>query len=76
VQAMKKMEDSSQIVQCRKQDATIVEKQLSAAQAKFKKLYGVDAPQLTLDREHFLAPGGETQEQEDDPDYPTWCESP
>lgn len=70
---MYKMEDASQIVQCRKQDLTIVEKQLSAAQAAFKEQYGKEAPQLTLDRKHFLAPGGETQEQEDDPDYPTWC---
>lgn len=70
-QAMKKMADPSMIVQCRKEDLTVVEKQLSAAQARFKQTYGTDAPQLTLDRQHFLPPGAKSKEEEDDPDYQT-----
>lgn len=72
VQAMAKLQEPSQVVQCREEDVKVVEGAMPKAQALFKTKFGKEAPQLTLDRTHFLAKGAATAEQEDDPDHPTW----
>ena len=61
------------MVQCREEDVKTVDAALSKAQSKYKSTYGKEAPQLTLDREHFLPKGASTQAQEDDPDHESWC---
>jgi ATP synthase (E/31 kDa) subunit len=71
---MHKLQDPSQIVQCRQADLAVVEATIPKAQQRFKSTYGVDAPQLTLDRKHFLPKAATTQDQDDDPDHATWCE--
>lgn len=71
VQAMYKLQEPSQIVQCREADVKVIEACVPKAQEKYKNVYGTDAPQLTIDRKHFLPAAAESQEQEDDPDAPT-----
>lgn len=56
-QGMKKLAEGSQIVQCREEDVSIVERQLPAAQSKYKQVYKEEPPQLSLDRKHFLPAG-------------------
>lgn len=73
LQAMAKLQEPSQVVQCREEDVKTVDAALSKAQSKYKSKYGTEAPQLTLDRTHFLAKGAGTQAQEDDPDHESWC---
>eukprot|EP01025_Chloroclados_australasicus_P055009 TRINITY_DN6586_c0_g2_i2.p1 TRINITY_DN6586_c0_g2~~TRINITY_DN6586_c0_g2_i2.p1 ORF type:complete len:254 (+),score=37.83 TRINITY_DN6586_c0_g2_i2:221-982(+) len=70
-QAMYKLQEDSQIVQCRQEDLKTVENAITKAQAAYKKKYNAEAPQLTLDRKHFLAPGAKNQSEEDDPDCDT-----
>jgi hypothetical protein len=75
MQAMAKLQEPSQVVQCREADVKVVEAALPKAQAKYKAKYNKEAPQLSLDRKHFLAKGAASAEQEDDPDHRTWCAS-
>jgi V-type H+-transporting ATPase subunit E len=74
MQAMAKLQEPSQVVQCREEDLRAVEGILPKAQAHYKSVYNSDAPQLTVDRQHFLPRGAQTQEEEDDPDHPSWCD--
>lgn len=69
---MYKLQEPSQIVQCREVDLKVIESCVPKAQEKYKAVYGSEAPQLTIDRKHFLPSAAETQEEEDDPDAPTW----
>lgn len=70
---MYKLQEPSQIVQCREADIKVIETCVPKAQEKYKSVYSTDAPQLTIDRKHFLPAAAASQEQEDDPDAPTWC---
>jgi hypothetical protein len=69
---MYKLQEPSQIVQCREEDLKVVEGAIAKVQAKYKSAYGSEAPQLTIDRKHFLPKAASSQEEEDDPDAPTW----
>lgn len=71
-QAMRKLQEPSQIVQCRQADVSVVESAMPKAQQRYKATYKQDAPQLTLDRKHFLPKAAASQEEDDDPDHPTW----
>jgi ATP synthase (E/31 kDa) subunit len=70
---MAKLQEPLQTVQCREEDIKVVEAAMPKAQSKYKSTYGKEAPELTLDRKHFLAKGATSAEQEDDPDHPSWC---
>jgi ATP synthase (E/31 kDa) subunit len=73
LQAMRKLQEPSQIVQCRQSDISVVEATMPKAQQRYKQTYSEDAPQLTLDRKHFLPKAAATQAEDEDPDHPTWC---
>ena len=70
---MVKLQEPAQVVQCREEDLKAVEAAMPKAQQQFKKRTGNEAPELTLDRKHFLPKGAATAEQEDDPDHQSWC---
>lgn len=70
---MVKLQEPSQVVQCREEDVKAVEAALPKAQKKFQSAQGGEAPELTLDRKHFLPQGAKSNEAEDDPDNATWC---
>jgi hypothetical protein len=72
---MAKLQEPSQVVQCREEDLEVVEAVLPKAQAKYKSLYNAESPQLTMDRSHFLPRGAKTQEEEADPDHPSWYDT-
>lgn len=69
---MFKLQDASQVVQCREVDLAVIKSAIPKAEAKYKEQFGEAAPQLTIDQKHFLAKAAKTQEEEDDPDAATW----
>lgn len=70
-QAMKKLQEPSQVIQCREADLAVLKSAIPKAEAKFKEQYNEPAPQLTIDQKHFLAKAAKTQAEEDDPDAAT-----
>jgi hypothetical protein len=71
---MFKLQEKSQVIQCREADLQVLRAAIPKAEAKYLSVYGVAAPQLTVDQIHFLAKAAQTQEEEDDPDAATWYE--
>ena len=72
MQAMFKLQEPSQVIQCREEDLSVLKTAIPKAEAKYKSQYGEAAPQVTIDQKHFLAKSAKTQEEEDDPDAATW----
>ena len=70
-----KLQESSPIVQCREEDLKAVEGAIPKAQSKYKKQLNKEAPEVTIDRKHFLSKGAANDQQEEDPDAPTWCDA-
>lgn len=69
---MFKLQEPSQVIQCREEDLSVLKTAIPKAEAKYKSQYGEAAPQVTIDQKHFLAKSAKTQEEEDDPDAATW----
>lgn len=70
---MYKLQEPSQVIQCREADLSVIKVAIPKAEARYKAQYDEAAPQLTIDQKHFLAKAAQTQAEEDDKDAATWC---
>jgi V-type H+-transporting ATPase subunit E len=65
VQAFRKLSEPSVLVQARQVDGPLVKEVLDSARAKYKEVFGTDAPQAQLDNNKHLPPppsGGKSHE--------------